>query len=237
MSEKLFTSVLSALVGGAVGAAVVFFLGTKAKFDNLEVGSLKITKQAVLVDKDGKDDVILRDGSVLANQVVLGKKFIGTQYQGHVFVGNRIFTTPDNLNEKPMEQWRFFTEIGSSNELGGEVIVRSPNGANVVGQDIKQGWVLRNGFDANNEPGVLAVSNQNKAVARVPFVVPRPNQPEAQKQEGQAAVPAGNNETAAAPVAANGAVNPAEAPVHIPATPAAAPTVAEVPGNTANTLR
>ncbi|MCL2742591.1 MAG: alanine and proline-rich secreted protein Apa [Planctomycetaceae bacterium] len=217
MSEKLVSSVLSALVGGVVGAAVVFFMGAKTKFDNLEVAQLKITQQAVLVDKDGKDDVILKDGSVLANQVVLGKKFIGTQYQGHVFVGNRIFTTPDNLNEKPMDQWRFFTEMGSSNELGGEVIVRSKNGANVVGQEVTQGWILRNGFDANNEPGVLAVSNQNKAIAKVPFFVPRPpnanpNAPEPQPADGSGQI---------------------AAPVSVPGTemsvPASTP-VAEVPG-------
>lgn len=173
MSEKLINSVISALIGGVVGAAVVFFLaGNKNQFDSLEVGDLTIKNKAVVLDKDGKDDVILRDGSVLANNVILGKKFIGTQYQGHVFVANHMFTSPDNLNAKPMEEWRFFTEIRSTDQMGGEFIVRSPNGANVVGQPVNKGRMLRTGFDQNENPMMFAVDNAQGGIARVPFVVP-----------------------------------------------------------------
>ncbi len=178
MSEKLMSSVVSALIGGIVGAAVVFFVGGSSKFDSLEVANLKITKSAMLVNAEGKEDVVIREGSVLANNVVLGKKFIGTQYQGHVFVGNRMFTSPDDLVTTPMDKWRFFTEIGSSNEIGGEMIVRSSNGANVVGQEIHSGVLLRAGFDANNSPQLFARGNENGMTLPVPFLRPS-GQPQA----------------------------------------------------------
>lgn len=176
MSEKIINSVISALVGGAVGAAVVFFMAGKASFDTLEVGSLTITKQAALLNAEGKEDVVLKEGSVLANNVVLGKKFIGTQYQGHVFVGNRMFTSPDDLVATPMEKWRFYTEIGATNEAGGEVVVRSPNGANVVGQPVNTGMLFRTGFDQNGGLQLVARSNENGSMAMVPLLAPRPNQ-------------------------------------------------------------
>ena len=176
MSEKLLSTVVAALVGGIFGAVTVFFFSGQTKFDNLEVGNLTITGQATLLDKTGKEDVVLKEGSVLANNVILSKKFIGTQYQGHVFVGNRMFTSPDDLVATPMEQWRFFTEIGSSPEMGGEMIVRSPNGANVVGQPVNNGVMLRTGFDKDDSPQMFALVNQNGMRLPVPFLRPGPAQ-------------------------------------------------------------
>lgn len=198
MSEKIISSVISALIGGAVGAAVVFFLGnsSKTQFESLEVGNLKITQSAVLVSAEGKEDVVLKDGSVLANNVILGKKFIGTQYQGHVMVANRMFTSPDDLVATPMEKWRFFTEIGASNEMGGEVVVRSPNGANIVGQPVNTGIFLRTGFDQNDNPQVFARLNENGVTLPVPFMRPNTQQ--------NAAAP--NTENAPAVAEAPGAV-------------------------------
>ena len=194
MNDKLMSTVVSALVGGIVGAAVVFFIGGSTKFDSLEVKDLKITQSAKLVNAEGRDDVMIRDGSVMANNVVLGKKFIGTQYQGHVFVGNRMFTSPDDLVTTPMDKWKFYTEIGSSSEIGGEMIVRSANGANVVGQEIHSGVLLRAGFDANNAPQLFARGNENGVMFPVPFLRPNPQQQagaEGDKPaEGVAAAPA-----------------------------------------------
>jgi len=172
MNDKLMGQIVSALVGGIVGAAVVFFAGGKTKFESLEVANLKITKTATLVNAEGKEDVVIREGSVLANNVILGKKFIGTQYQGHVFVGNRIFTSPDNLMEKPMDQWRFFTEMGSTLDAGGEMIVRSANGANVVGQPVNSGVILRAGFNPNNSPELFAKIIDKDLTLPVPFLNP-----------------------------------------------------------------
>ncbi|MDR2757682.1 MAG: hypothetical protein LBC20_18480 [Planctomycetaceae bacterium] len=202
MSDKIVSSLFSALIGGIVGACVVFFMSGKTKFEALEVGSLKITKQATLLNAEGKDDVVIKEGSVLANNVILGKKFIGTQYQGHVFVGNRIFTSPDDLVGTPMEKWKFFTELGSSEEMGGELIVRSPHGANVVGQPVNTGALFRVGFDKGNDaPQLFARSNENGGTLHIPFI--RPSQPNPENPaEGAtpAATPPVPAETSAAPV-------------------------------------
>lgn len=179
MSEKIVNSVISALIGGVVGATVVFFSsGNKTQFEDLEVGNLTITKQAKLLNSSGEDDLILKDGSVMANNVVLGKKFIGTQYQGHVFVCNRMFVSPDNLSATPMEKWKFYTELGASDQLGGELIVRSPNGANIVGQQTTAGNLFRIGFDPSDNPQLFASSNQNGSLLAVPFA-PVPKSAEA----------------------------------------------------------
>lgn len=169
MKEKIVISVLSAVIGGVVGALVVFTTAGKTQFENLEVGNLTVTKQAKLLNDKGEDDIILRDGSVLANNVILGKKFIGTQYQGHVFVGNRMFTSPDDLTTKPMNEWRFYTEIGGTEEFGGEMLVRSPSGASIVGKQSQEGNLFRVGFDPGDNPQIFARSNKNGAVLTVPF--------------------------------------------------------------------
>ena len=172
MNDKIVTAVIAGLIGGIFGACAVLFFSGKTTFEHLEVGNLTITRQATLLDKDGKDDIVLKEGSVLANNLILGKKFIGTQYQGRVFVGNHIFTSPDDLVATPMEQWRFFTEIRSSNDTGGEMIVRSPNGANTVGQPVNNGSLLRTGFNNNDQPQMFFHVNQSGLRVPVAFAVP-----------------------------------------------------------------
>ncbi|MDR3234807.1 MAG: hypothetical protein LBT46_14290 [Planctomycetaceae bacterium] len=173
----------SALVGGAVGAATVFFAGSNQKsLDSLTVGNLTVKNKAVLLNNEGKEGVVIKEGSVLADNVVFCKKFIGTQYQGQVFVGNRIFTTPDNLTEVPMEQWQFYTEIGSSKESGGEFVVRSPNGANVVNKQNDNGTTVRMGFDKKSMPAIFAMSNKDRSLlALAPFMTPKPQDKTAAK--------------------------------------------------------
>ncbi len=197
MGEKLTNSIVSALIGGIVGAAFVFIVAGKTKFDSLEVGNLKITKAATFFSAEGKEDVVIREGSVLANNVVLGKKFIGTQYQGHVFVGNRIFTSPDDLMVTPMENWRFFTELGSTEKAGGEMIVRSASGANVVNQPVQSGMMLRAGFDEQNELQLFARNNSSGVM--MPAVFHRPQVAQTPSPEVLAAKLA---ETSAAPAVA-----------------------------------
>ena len=185
MRQSISPHLISALIGGIVGAFVVLLvtghlspeqavhaqneqeLPTR-KFKAIEVEDLVVTNKAVLQNSEGKEDVVIKDGSVLANNVVLGKKFIGTQYQGHVFVANRMFTSPDDLVATPMDQWRFFTECGSTVENGGEIIVRSANGPNIVGKPINEGLQLRAGFDSDNQPQLFARDNTNGVT--VPYV-------------------------------------------------------------------
>ena len=170
MGEKLTNLIIAALVGGIVGliggviGGSVGSSGGKARMDELEVGTLKITKEAALFNAEGKPDVVLRDGSILANNVVFGKKFMATQLQGHIVVANRMYTSPDDLMTKPMNDWRFYTEMGCSTTAGGELIVRSPNGANMVGRQNNNGLLVRTGFDENETPQHFVRSNSSGSI-------------------------------------------------------------------------
>ena len=173
MGEKLTNLIIAALVGGIVGliggviGGSVGSSGGKARMDELEVGTLKITKEAALFNAEGKPDVVLRDGSILANNVVFGKKFMATQLQGHIIVANRMYTSPDDLMTKPMNDWRFYTEMGCSTTAGGELIVRSPSGANTVGRQNNDGYLLRTGFDEHDNLQQFVRSNSSGTITPV----------------------------------------------------------------------
>ena len=212
MNQGMMNTVISAIVGGVVGAGVVFFGASKdatgdlkdLSVANLKVENLTITKQAVLLNAEGKEEFVLKEGSVLAENVILGKKFIGRQFQGHAIVANRVFTTPDDLIATPMEQWRFFAEIGSSIEAGGEVVVRSATGAASVNRPTNGGALLRTGFDPESRPQILALQNQDRSPMPINWELS-----DQQKRMLSAAAPAGAaanfNTDAAAPIRQNGA--------------------------------
>ena len=169
MSQGMMNTVVSAIVGGLVGAGVVFFAGNtcdnaskNVKMQELEVAKLTITDQATLLNKEGNPEVVLKEGSILAENVILGKKVIARQIQGHAAVVNRMFTTPDDLFTTPMENWRFFAEIGSSIESGGEIVVRSAQGAASVNRPTNNGALFRMGYDPENRPQMLALHNVNR---------------------------------------------------------------------------
>ena len=163
-------TVVSAIVGGIVGAAVVFFAGNASdkdpqnvKIQALEVAKLTITDQATLLSKEGKEEVVLKEGSILAENVIFAKKMIGRQIQGHAVVANRVFTTPDDLFATPMESWRFFAELGSSAEAGGEIVVRSAQGAATVNRPTNSGALFRMGYDPEHRPQMLALNNVSRS--------------------------------------------------------------------------
>jgi len=171
MNQKMMHTVVSAVVGGVIGAGVVFFAGGSnhvadlkdMELDSLRVGTLTITQEANLLDKEGKQpELVIRDGSILAENVVLGKKVIARQMQGHAIVANRVFTTPDDLIATPMENWRFFAEIGSSIEAGGEIVVRNAAGPASVNRPTTNGALFRLGYDPEQRPQILALQNANR---------------------------------------------------------------------------
>jgi hypothetical protein len=177
MNQGMMNTIVSAVVGGIVGAAVVFFasgtsqksaeitqdgIPTKLVLEELQVASLVITDHAVLRNKAGKDELLLKDGSILAENVILGKKFIGTQFQGHAFVANRLFTTPDDLIRTPMNQWRFYAEIGASEQAGGEIVVRSVTGPAMIDKPTTAGVLARLGFDTDGRPQMFAIHNPDR---------------------------------------------------------------------------
>jgi len=175
--QGMVNSVMSAIIGGVIGAGVVFFAGTGNNVDlddlkvaNLTVETLTITGHAELVNEiDGEmiPVLALRDGSLMAENVIFARKLVGTQLQGHAIVANRLFTTPDNLFTTPMEQWRFYAEIGSSIEAGGELVVRSAAGPALVNRPTLGGALLRVGFDTENQPQMLGLSNFDRSEMRV----------------------------------------------------------------------
>jgi len=169
MNQGMMNTVVAAIVGGIVGAGVVFFAGNnKVDLDNLEVKNLKvaavtITEMATLLNAEGNPELFIRDGSILAEKVILGNKIVGQQLQGHAIVGNRIFATPDNLVNTPMEQWRFYAEMGASLDAGGEIVVRSLGGHAMVGKPTTGGALLRQGFTPEGLPQTLAIHNANRS--------------------------------------------------------------------------
>jgi hypothetical protein len=185
---------VSAVIGGVIGAAVVLFVAEQktpvfslaetahaqfeqnivpnppnGKFRDLEVENLIVTTQIQLRNKEGNPELFIRDGSVIAEKVILGNKLIGQQIQGHAIVGNRIFATPDNLVTTPQESWRFFAELGATLEVGGEIVVRNAAGAAVVGKQTTDGVVARMGFDTESRPQILALQNSDHRVLLINF--------------------------------------------------------------------
>ena len=169
MNQGMMNTVVSAVVGGVIGACVVFFSsGSKMdlanlELENLQVANLTLTKQAVLLNEQGAPEVVIKDGSVLVEKVLLGNKVVGQQLQAHAMVANRIFATPDNLVQTPMDRWKFYAEIGASTEGGGEIVVRSVAGPASVGQATTGGSLLRMGYDPESKPQILALQNHDRS--------------------------------------------------------------------------
>ena len=174
MNQGMMNTVLSAIVGGVIGAGVVFFAGGKVDLNNLElenltVANLTLTTQAVLLNEQGAPEVVIRDGSVLVERVILGNKLVAQQLQGHAIVGNRVFVTPDNLVHTPMEEWRFFAELGASTDAGGEIVVRSISGPALVGRLATAGALIRAGFTPEGGPQILALHNFDRSPMQIGF--------------------------------------------------------------------
>jgi len=173
MNQGMMNTVISAIVGGIVGAGVVFFVGgSKVDMDSLELADLKvanltITNQATLLNAEGNPELFIRDGSILAEKVILANKLVGQQLQAHAMVANRFFATPDNLVHTPMEQWRFYAEIGASTDAGGEIVVRSVGGHAMVGRQVTGGALLRQGFTPEGFPQTLAINNNNRNALQI----------------------------------------------------------------------
>ena len=213
MNQKMMNTVISAIVGGVVGAGVVFFAGGSSnvadlkdmELESLRVGTLTITQEASLLDKEGKQpELVLRDGSILAENVILGKKVIARQMQGHAIVANRVFTTPDDLIATPMENWRFFAEIGSSIEAGGEIVVRNAAGPASVNRPTTNGSLFRVGYDPEQRPQILALQNASRSPLEINYRL-------SEEQQRMLSV-AMNNPQGMMPPNASGSVNPSVPP-------------------------
>ena len=169
MNQGMVNTVISAIVGGVVGAGVVFFAGGQTDFKELKVAKLTITEEATVLNKEGKPEVVLKDGSVLAENVVFAKKMIARQLQAHAMVANRIFATPDDLMTTKMEEWKFYAEIGASTEAGGEIVVRSANGPALVNKAATVGSLFRMGYDPEFRPQMLAINHASRSPMEINY--------------------------------------------------------------------
>lgn len=214
MNQGMMNTVVSAIVGGVIGAGVVFFAsGSKVgmkdlELENLKVAKLTITEMATLLNAEGNPELFIRDGSVLAEKVILGNKLVGQQVQGHAVVANRLFATPDNLVTTPMDQWKFYAEIGASLDAGGEVVVRSLGGAATVGKPTTAGALLRTGFTPEGLPQTLAIQNANRSPMQITH--------EFSEQQRQMLSSTAANPATMMPPPQPGAFNGATAPVNSP---------------------
>ena len=176
MNQGLVNTVVSAIVGGIVGAGVVFFAGNannkdlaNAEMQELKVAKITVTDQLTLLNKEGNPEVVIKDGSILLENVIVAKKVVAKQVQGHALVANRVFATPDDVFTTPMENWRFYAEIGSSHDAGGEIVVRNAAGPASVNRPTNSGALLRMGFDPETRPQVLALNNLNRSPVQINF--------------------------------------------------------------------
>jgi len=167
-------SLVSAVLGGIVGAALVLYLGGNThknpdSFDKLKVKELVVSEKFLLW-KDGKDDadLLIQDGGILART-----KVIATQVCGNAILGNYVYTTPDDFIKKPLGQCAIYTEMASRADQGGIFTVRSAKGPNTLDPNgIKSGLAYTVAFDGNEVP--LCVIRKNATMENMLMFDPKP---------------------------------------------------------------
>ena len=202
MKSVWSNTVVSAIVGGIVGALVAIVCGSfmaPKSFDKLKVGELTVSDKMVL-QEDGKDapSLLMQSGGILATTRV-----IATQVCGNAVIANCVLTTPDHPTT-PLDQCEIFTEMGSSKAEGGLLTVRSPDGGNVIAnQGIAKGSAFMITYEPDGRPVCLIRSNVDGARFLGQYMVPRPGmenfpiailgfQPEAAPQQQQVGQPPEN---------------------------------------------
>jgi hypothetical protein len=163
MKSGLFNTIVAAIVGGVVGAVVVYACGAFStsglpeKIDKLKVGELNNTEKMMLWE-DGKDNwnLLIQNGGLLASTRVIAQ-----QVCGNAMLANCVLTTPDNPTN-PLEQCEIFTEMGSSKTEGGLLTVRSPDGGNVLAnQGVSTGSAYTVTYESSGAPVCLFRKNDD----------------------------------------------------------------------------
>lgn len=174
MIERIFNSLLSALIGGLVAVCIVVGNDRAPKIDSLEVRNLRVTGKIVLHDPVAEQDqVVIESGSVLAANKIVATQFLGSQVSGSVLVANRLYTTPDNLAKVPACDWKFFTELGTDENGNGELLVRSATGWSGVDREIAEGTMIRFGFDRSETAQMFSQNNETRETTAIQMERPR----------------------------------------------------------------
>jgi len=174
MKSGWSNTVVSAIVGGVVGALVATVCGSfmaPKSFDKLKVGELVVSDKIMLWE-DGKDgaSLLVQNGGIWATTRVIGQ-----QICGNAILANCVLTTPDP-HITPLDQCTIYTEMGSSTAEGGLLMVRSPDGGNVIAnqEGVKSGSAYVITFDPNGVPVTFLRKNDNGARLLSRFIAPRP---------------------------------------------------------------
>ncbi len=152
MKEKILLATIAATVGGFMGAMMVLFFSGGEKFDRLEVGTLTVREKIALRPKGiEKDQVVIKDGGLLAKNRIVAGSVLSDQLAGRYLLTNRVLTTPDDPSGS-VEECRLYTEMGSNPDTGGAMIIRSPGGSNVIGKGIEGGHAICMGYNQEGSP-------------------------------------------------------------------------------------
>lgn len=168
MKSGWFNTVISAVVGGVVGAMVAFACGAFSSsaipesIDKLKVGEL-IVSDKMLLWEDGKEDadLLIQNGGILAKT-----RIIATQICGNAMLANVVLTTPDNPT-KQLNECTIYTEMGSSPTEGGLLTVRSPDGGNILGNPngVTSGMAYTVAYDVGGNPACFFRKNATQEMA------------------------------------------------------------------------
>ena len=168
MKSGWFNTVVSAAVGGVVGAVVAFACGAFSSqaipesLEKLKVGELIVSDKMMLWE-DGKEDadLLIQNGGILAKT-----RIIATQICGNAMLANVVLTTPDNPT-KQLNECVIYTELGSSPTEGGLLTVRSPDGGNILGNPngVTTGMAYTVAYDPNGNPACFFRKNATHEMA------------------------------------------------------------------------
>ena len=168
MRDRIFTIFLSAVVSAAVTFLTVFVMERRfhaAIPENLTVKNLNVAEMITIQtpDKTGEAVVLRNDGLVFAKGKVITEHFLGTQFSGHLLVGNRVLVSPNDLANDAPENFQFLGEFGINQETGsGELLIRSLEGGNHVGTGVEAGQFAQITFDRNDLLHFLVYDNLSK---------------------------------------------------------------------------
>ena len=168
MRDRILTIFLSAAVSAVVTFLTVSVMQRNfhaAIPENLAVKSLKVAETITIQTPDQADEaVVLRnDGLVFAKGKVITEHFLGTQFSGHLLVGNRVLVSPNDLANDAPENFQFLGEFGINQSTGsGELLIRSPEGGNHVETGVESGQFAQITFDQNDLLNFLVYDNLSK---------------------------------------------------------------------------
>lgn len=170
MRDKLINVLLSAFVSGIVAYTVVNMMERRTHSelpDTLSIKKLEVADSISIKSSEGMDEaVVLRnDGLIFAKNKIITDLYLGKQFTGRFLVGNRVLVSPNDLIKDPIESLEFMGELGINDKTGGgELLIRSAQGGNHVGDGAQKGQFAQIMFDQNEILQFFVHDNVSKAL-------------------------------------------------------------------------